>query len=231
MVSLQPKIQHIVQVVDPWPTQDLITLDDLKVQLRIPPTDTSKDAELILIIDGISAQMAHMANRIFDIGFGFHHLQETFYNCVDEDHLYFSQWPVKFADIKTLTDANGNDMLATHGVNWTLEEKTGTMFSPIVPFNGTIFADYNGGYKIPDEAPHDLQRVAYAVAREDYYIYVRGAVLSGVRMISHKHARVQYYPPGQVGATLTGAALGPAGSSATWNAVWSVVQKYVRHWV
>jgi hypothetical protein len=201
-------------------------LDDLKIQLRIPPTDTSKDAELILIIDGVSAQIAKMANR----SFGYDHVQETFYNSVDEDRIYFSQWPVKFADINSLV-YNGVDMLATHGQDWILEEKTGTMFGYTMPFNGTIYADYTGGYKIPEEAPADLARVSFAAAREDYYIYVRGAVLSGVRMIAHKQARVQYYPPGQVGATLTGAQLGPAGSSATWQAVWVVVQKYIRYWV
>jgi len=226
MVSTQPKLQHIFKPVELWPTQDLITLDDLKITLRIPPTDTSKDAELILIIDGISAQIARMANR----SFGYDHVQETFYNSVDEDRIYFSQWPVLLTDINML-QYNGVDMLATHGQNWILEEKTGTMFGFQLPFNGTIFADYHGGYKIPDEAPADLVRVAYAAAREDYYIYVRGAVLSGVRMIAHKSARVMYYPPGQVGATLTGAQMGPAGSSATWQAVWAVVQKYIRHWV
>jgi len=226
MVSTQPNIQHILQVTNPWPTQDLITLDNLKIQLRIPPTDTSKDDELNLIIDGVSAQIAKMANRVF----GFDSVTETFYNAVDEDRIYFSQWPVKLADIRTIT-LNGEDMLPSHGADWILEEKTGTIFFPLGPLNGTVFADYDGGYKLPSECPPDLARAAYAAMREDYYIYVRGAVLSGVRMIAHKQARVMYYPPGQVGATLTGGSMGPAGSSATWNAVWMIVQKYIRHWV
>jgi hypothetical protein len=94
-----------------------------------------------------------------------------------------------------------------------------------------LFAHYTGGYKLPQETPNDLMRAASAAMREDYYIYVRGAVLSGVRMIAHKAARVQYYPPGQVGATLAGT-LGPGGNSATWNLIWTLtVNKYARWWV
>jgi hypothetical protein len=208
-----------------WPTQDLITLANLKLQLRIPDTDTSKDDELNLVIDGVSATIAMMANR----SFGYDEVIETFYNCVNEDRLYFSQWPVKFADIQSLT-LNGVDILSAFQTDWDIEENKGFMFRPGSPWNGTISAHYTGGYKLPDEAPADLVRAASAAMREDYYIYVRGAVLSGVRMIAHKQARIQYYPPGQVGATLS-STLGPAGSSATWNAVWQTVYKYVRWWV
>jgi len=225
MPSEQPKIQHIFNPMTLWPTQDLITLADLKLQLRIPDTDTSKDDELNLVIDGVSATIAMMANR----SFGYDEVQETFYNCVNEDRLYFSQWPVKFADIKSLT-LNGTDILSAFQTDWDMEENKGFMFRPGSPWNGTISAHYTGGYKLPDEAPADLVRAASAAMREDYYIYVRGAVLSGVRMIAHKQARIQYYPPGQVGATLS-STLGPAGSSATWNAVWQTVYKYVRWWV
>lgn len=226
MPSQQPKAAHVLNVVAPWPTADLITLDDLKTQLRIPPTDASKDDELTLIIDGVSEQIAQMANRVL----GYDHVQETIYNCVDEDRVYFSQFPVRFADITTLT-LNGVDILPGYNSDWVLEGKSGFMFRPNAPWNGTVFADYSGGYKLPDEAPDDLARAAAAAMREDYYIYTRGAVLSGVRMISHKGARVQYYPPGQIGTSPTSAGAGPAGSSATWNAVWAIVYKYARWWV
>jgi len=233
MVSTQPKIQHIFSVVTPWPTQDLVTLANLKIMLRIPDTDTSKDQELNLIIDGVSAQIAKMANR----SFGYDEVTETFYNSVDEDRLYFSQWPVKLADI-TVLQLDGVDILpaidtkpGSPNGDWILEEKTGTLFRPNAPWNGTLFAHYIGGWKLPEEAPPDLTRAAAAAMREDYYTYVRGAVLSGVRMIAHKHARVQYYPPGQIGSGTGQGGIGPAGSSATWNAVWSIVQKYIRYWV
>jgi len=230
MTSTQPKLQHILNVVTRWPTQDLLTLAELKTQLRIPDTDTSKDAELNLIIDGVSAQIATMANRVF----GFDEVKETFYNSVDMDRLFFSQWPVKLADIQML-QLDGVNILPTIDVkpgspngDWILEEETGTLFRPNAPWNGTLFAHYSGGWKIPDAAPADLKRAASVAMREDYYTYVRGTVLSGVRMIAHKGARVQYYPPGQISATQT--AGGPP-QGPIWTSVMSVVMKYVRHWI
>jgi len=229
MVSTQPKIQHIWKMIAPWPTQDLITLAELKTQLRIDQTDTTRDEELQLIIDGVSSQMARFANRGWTYGFGYHEVQETFWNCVDEDRIYFSIWPVKLADIQSITLA-GADILPGEGTDWVLEEMTGTLFRPNSPWNGTVDAHYKGGYKIPDETPADLKRACGVASREDYYTYIRGSVLSGVRMISHKHARVQYSPPGQLAATQAGA-FGPANLGPTWNAVMNVLNKYIRHWM
>src|SRR5262245_49276590 len=135
MPSEQPKIAHIFNPITPWPTQDLVTLANLKIMLRIPDTDTSKDAELDLIIDGVSATIATMALR----SFGFDEVQETFYNIVDEDRLYFSQWPVKFADIQSLT-LNGVDILPNFQTDWDIEESKGFMFRPGSPWNGTVSA-------------------------------------------------------------------------------------------
>jgi hypothetical protein len=125
---------------------------------------------------------------------------------------------------------DGIDVLATNG--WVLEEKTGTLYTPPsggrIGWNGDLDVTYSGGYKLPDEAPDDLKRAASVAAREDYYTYIRGTVLSGVRMISHKSARVQYYPPGQIGSQTQagGQQLGP-----TWNAVQTALRPYLRHWI
>ena len=219
----QPRTQHIINSIQEWNTQDLIALAELKIQLRIPDTDTSKDEELNLIIDGVSAQMAKMANRVF----GYAEVNEVFFNNVEEDRLYFSRWPVVFDDIE-LMELDGVDILSGHGNDWVLESKTGMLFRPFDPWTGTLNVNYKGGYKLPDEAPDDLARAATVAAREDYYAFVRGATLTGVRMISHKSARVMYYPPGQVAATQGGGGpnLGP-----TWNAVQSILNKYIRHWL
>jgi hypothetical protein len=217
--------QHILNVINEWPTQDLLTLDETKVQLRIPASDMSKDVTLTLAINGVSAQMAVMANRVF----GYAKVRETFYDVHGMQRLYFSRWPVKLADIETMT-LDGIDLLATNG--WVLEEKTGTLYTPPsggrIGWNGDLDVVYSGGYKLPDEAPDDLKRAAAAAAREDYYTYIRGTVLSGVRMISHKGARVQYYPPGQMGTTTqgTGKQLGPV-----WTAVANTLSAYTRHWI
>jgi len=224
--NAQPKLQHIINPITKWPTQDLVTLSELKIQLRIPDTDTTRDPELNLIIDGVSAQMGKMANR--DWGFGFNEVNEIFFNAVDEDRLYFSVWPVKSTDISKM-ELNGVNVLGDEGINWVLEEETGTLFRPFDPWNGTLNVTYSGGYKIPAETPDDLKRAAAVAMRDDYYTYIRGTVLSGVRMISHKHARVMYYPPGQLSATQGQG--GPSTMGPIWTAVWNVLNKYIRHWM
>jgi len=218
--------QHILNAITEWNTQDLVTLDEVKLQLRIPTTDTSKDAELALFIDGVSAQMAHMINRVF----GYAEVRETFYDVNDIKLLYFSRWPVKLADIETMT-VDGTDIL--NDGTWVLEEKSGTLYTPSQfgrgSWTGDLDVKYKGGYKLPAEAPDDLKRAANVAIREDYYAWLRGATLSSnVRMISHKHARVMYYPQGQVAATMKG---GGADYGPVWNSVMAVLNHYFRHWV
>jgi len=205
----------------------LLTLDELKVQLRIATGDTSRDAELILIINGVSAQIASMVNRVF----GYEKVRETFYDVQGRKLLYFSRWPVLKSDIVSMT-LDGVDILTS--TDWVLEEKTGTLYTPPskgrVCWNGDLDIIYSGGYKIPEEAPDDLKKCCSVAAREDYYTYVRGTVLSGVRMISHKSARVMYYPPGQV-STTGGGGGAQAQYGPTWQAIQNVLRKYFRHWV
>jgi len=220
----QPRTQHIINAIQEHTTQDLITLAELKLQLRIADTDTTKDAELQLIIDGVSAQMAKFANRVF----GYAEVNEVFYNNVEEDRLYFSRWPVVKTDISVM-QLDGADVLPQLGNDWVLEEKTGMMFRPLSPWTGTLNVTYKGGYDLPTKTPDDLKRACSVACREDYYTYVRGTVLSGVRMISHKHARVMYYPPGQLAATQGTA--GPQNLGPTWTAVMNVLNKYIRHWL
>jgi len=214
--------QHILNVITPATSLDLMTLHEMKVALRIADTDTSKDEELAMIIDGVSEQIARMANRVF----GYEEVDETFYDVVNQKRLYFSRWPVTMADIESF-NCDGTDIM--NDGTWVLEEKTGTLYKPDPNgWNGSFFCRYHGGYKLPDDAPNDLKRVAMLAAREDYYAYLRGSIMSGVRMVSHKHARVQYYPPGQIAESTKS---GPNNLSPIWNAVNVVLQHYFRSWV
>src|SRR5262245_34375659 len=95
---------QILNVITEAPTQALISLDELKMSLRIPQTDKSKYAELVLIIGGTSLQIAKMCNRVF----GFEKVRETFYNVVGKERLFFSRWPVDPKDIDTLTAGGEN---------------------------------------------------------------------------------------------------------------------------
>jgi hypothetical protein len=213
------EMQHVINVLTPATSHQLISLDEMKAALRLGPSDTTHDAELIMVIDGISRQIARMANRVF----GFEKVEETIYSTGENQRLFLSRWPVKYEDIETI-GLDDSDISTDTG--WVLEEETGTLYRPASFWNGKLNIRYSGGYKLPDEAPNDLKRAAQVVGREDYFTYLRGAMLSGVRMISHKGARVQYYPQGgEVSKT------GGGGGGATWRAVESVIRPYIRHWV
>jgi hypothetical protein len=216
-------MEHIVNVLEEAASQQLITMDELKTALRIPSSDSSKDAELQMIIDTTSLAVAKMCNR----SFGFEKVRETFYNEADTHcRMFFSRWPVKLEDIESFT-MEGIDQLPLVGGDWVLEQKTGTLYRPVSTWYGKVDCVYSGGYKLPDEVPDDLKRAVTVAARDDYYTFLRGAIMSGVRMLSHKHARVMFYPSGGQ----TSEKGGGAGSAGIWNAVNAALRPYTRHWI
>jgi hypothetical protein len=197
---------------------DLVTVDELKLLLAVTPGDTTKDATLALINTEMSAAVARLVNRVF----GYQKVTETFFEIeAGTKELFFSQWPVKFSDIEVLT-LNGVDILLD--TNWTLEEKTGTLYGD---FAGVVDSIYSGGYHLPDEAPYDLKAAVTAVSREAYTSSQRPPSLTGVRMIAHKQARVQYHSPTQSGSTTATSGV----STQTWNSVKNVLEHYYRHWI
>jgi hypothetical protein len=214
-------MQQIINVIDDTLSpQALLSLDELKALLKITTTDT--DAVLQTIIDAWSEELATLANRVF----GKAKVEESFFEMDYAKLLYFSRWPVKLADIETLT-LNGNDILTSGG--WVLEEAKGFLYCVNGAFCGTANAIYAGGYLLPDDAPNSLKQIAGLVMREGYYTWLLGstaASLANVRSIQHKHARVMFFPPNQ---TIAGAEA--ASSPAIMRAVRSVLDHFIRHWV
>lgn len=235
-------MKHILNVITPNPDVSLLSLEEAKILLNIPATDTSQDAALQLIVNNVSDAMAVSVNRTFV----YEKVHETFFDITNsESSIYFSRWPVKVDDILELT-ADGVDLLpslwpqplppdapptapaVSTGDNWTLEEKTGTLYRPPSGmWVGNVSAIYSGGYKLPDEAPPALKQVAAMLAREGYYEMLRGAIMSGIRMLSHKHARVMYYPQGP--QALSSKSLGS--TPATQRAASDVLSHYIRYWL
>lgn len=217
-------MQQIVNVIPPPAVSPaLLSLDEAKLALNIPQSDTSKDASLTMLIKNTSDVLAVLTNRVFVK----EKVQEDFYGIDDgERRIFFSRWPVKKDDIETLTN-DGSDILASP--DWVLEEKTGTLFKPGGSWSGDVSAVYSGGYVSPDEVPPALKQAAIAVVRDAYYAMIRGALLSGVRMIAHKQARVMYYPSGPQGSMTTGG--GTAASPATQKAIDALLGHYVRHFM
>lgn len=215
--------KQILNVITEPTSIDLLTLEELKHLTNVAVSDTTKDATLALVNTTMSAAVARVVNRVF----GYSEVSETFFEIeAGTPYVFFSQWPVKLADIQTLT-MNGEDILPSvklkpNGASWYLEEKTGTLYGG---FYGVVDSVYSGGYHLPDEAPPDLKAVAGAVSRESYFNSQRGMLLTGVRMIAHKQARVMYHSP-TAGQTFTSTV-----SPQTWNAVRNTLDHYFRHWI
>jgi hypothetical protein len=217
-------MQQILNVITPANSQDLVSLENMKMKLFIPDTDTSKDALIQELITNISEVIAKMCNRVF----GYEEVQETYYQLEDgcfTQRLYLSRWPVVQADITSFTQ-DGTDIS-----DWfldgtcVLEEATGTIYTPSK--NGSwsgspIDVLYSGGYKLPDDAPGSLAFAMEALVRESYMSWIRNPALFGVRLISHKESRIGYYGPNMFPTI---------GLPTTWKVVEGVLSKYIRHWV
>jgi hypothetical protein len=219
--------------IAPASPYDLVTLDEMKIKLLIPPTNTTFDALLQELITNISETIAKMCNRIF----AYEKVEETYYQLEDScytQRLYLSRWPVVLADITSFTQ-DGNDIsswIASGGPippgtstgACVLEEVTGTIYMPsgLGPWNGVIDVVYSGGYALPDGAPGSLKFAVEALIRESYMSWIRNPSLFGVRQIAHKESRIGYYGPNMFPTI---------GLPATWTVVQMLVNKYIRHWV
>jgi hypothetical protein len=219
-------MQQLLNVLTPAASQDLVSLEDMKMKLGIPDTDTSKDFLLQELISNVSETIAMMCNRVF----AYEEVDETFYQLEDSPNrptqrLYLSRWPVVAADITSITQDGTTDLLPTLKTNWFLEEKTGTLYMlPIMgPWYGTIDVVYSGGYKLPSETPNALLFAVEALIREQYTVWSRSPGSFGVRQIRHKESAIGYYSPLQIGST--------TGLPATWTNVQTVLNKFMRHWV
>jgi hypothetical protein len=214
-------MQQILNVLTPADTQDLVTLDEMKMKLML--TDTSKDALLQELITNTSEVIARMCNRVF----GYEEVDETYYQLEDDNsrRLYLSRWPVTLTDITSFT-CDGVDLLPSQTTcDWVLEELTGTLYRrpDLGPWYGQIDVVYSGGYPLPDGAPGALKFAAEALIREGYIAWIRSPSSFSVSNIAHKESRVGYFGP-QVFSTI--------GNPATWQALQQgLLYKFIRHWV
>lgn len=218
-------MQQILNVLTPANSQDLVSLADMKEKLFIADSDTTKDFLLQEIITNTSETVAKLCNRVF----GYEQVDETFYQLEDgcSRRLYLSRWPVVQDDIATFTQ-DGSDLLTSGGPpgvgEWILEQETGTLYRPppLEPWYGLIDVTYSGGYQLPDNAPGSLRFAVEALIREAYMSWIRSPSSYGMRQISHKEARIGYYPP---------SAFPTIGVPGTWDGVMNVLRKYIREWV
>jgi hypothetical protein len=177
----------IVKILTPATSFDFLTLDELKMLLGISLTDTTKDTLLQAQLDSTGDTIARMCNRVF----AREEIEETVYD-LGGRRLFLSHWPIAEADIESVT-ANGADV-----TGWVIEERSGKLenivdgcwYEPVV-------VTYWGGYLLPDDAPPSLKQAQELLVRDLRMLSTVGA-MSGVRSLSHKEKRVQFYDTSQM---------------------------------
>jgi hypothetical protein len=126
--------------------------------------------------------------------------------------LFLSHYPLDPAATITLESPTGS---ALDPSTYAIESKSGKI--ELLSTNSEpISITYSGGYKLPDEAPPALKQALALMVREGQAMMQRLAV-SGIRGISHKESRVQYfdYQSTMAKIGLTGVtALGMSGANA-----------------
>ena len=176
----------VLQSVEPI-EQDLVTLDDLKLELGI--TGTAEDAALQARITRLSQQIAEYCDRVFALI----EVEETFqFNggrlspCAAPQPipLVLMQYPV--TEILSLT----RDGAAISPDDYDINSANGLLWPRSGSWAGRIVAHYSGGYDLPDGAPATLQSAVIETVRQRRAFSSRDP---SVREVSHDTTKVGYF--------------------------------------
>ena len=172
---------------------DLITLDDLKLELGI--TGTTENAALQARISRLSKQIAEYCDRILALI----EVEETFafnasnrlcpqarsYGASPQPiPLVLMQYPV--TEIVSLT-IDGTDIDPD---DYDLNAASGLLWPHSGLWSGRIVAQYSGGYDLPDGAPATLQSAVIESVRQRRAYSSRDP---SVRELAHGDTRVSYF--------------------------------------
>ena len=189
------------KVLTPAASYDLATLAEIKTMIGISATDTSEDALLEVWITQYSDIIATMCNRVF----GYEEVEETWRGDTkpydtDQGRVFLTRYPVVQSDIQSVTGPDGTDLSG----GYELESASGKLQFFNIPWSEPIRITYTGGYDLPDEAPPALKQ-ALALLVQNARIWQSRALTSGVRSISHRESRVQFFDINQAVAKMGGA--------------------------
>jgi hypothetical protein len=208
-------------IITPATMHDLITLDEAKIMLGISPADTSQDVQLAMMITQNSLLIAELCNRGprgDNHTFGKETLIETVTKIGEDQDVWLSHYPIDPIDI---TSINANGVAVT---DYRLDPRTGK----VSLVNGGIWAEpvvveYSGGFNLPDDAPEPLKPICAAFIREER-VKNQQAAVAGIRMVSHRDARVMFFDPN---AVVIAQSKGGGGSPAL-QAAQKLLMKYTR---
>jgi hypothetical protein len=140
--------------------------------------------------------------------------------------LFLSHWPVKAADIQSVSvGINGGSTLLTVD-DYEIEEASGKLSNIQIGgamsscWNHPVVVHYSGGYNLPTETPLPLKHAVVMLIREER-IRMMQAQTAGIRQLSHKEARVAFFDPNAI-------LLRSLGKSPTLQAIESILTHYMR---
>jgi hypothetical protein len=212
-----------VKVITLASSYDLATLDEMKIMLGIPATDTSEDQLVSMWIEQYSDVIATMCNRVF----AKEKVEESWRGDTkpfdtDNGRVFLTHYPVADADIESITAPDGT-LIDT---GYELENRSGKLqfFGP--SWSEPIRITYTGGYDLPDDAPPALKQ-ALAILVGAARVFHSRQLTSGIRSISHRESRVQFFDVNAAMAKMGG--FGPLAQAA--QTVNALLYKYMRFYV
>lgn len=208
-----------VKVITPAESYDLLTLDELKLILNIPASDTSEDEQLKQWIEHYSDIVATMCNRVF----AKETVEETWRGDTmpfDSPRLFLTHYPVADDDIEAVESPRGSSI---DPAAYEIENRSGKMRIEGA-WSEPVTVTYTGGYDLPDEAPPALKQ-ATGLLIQGARAQRTAAAVSGIKSITHRESRVQFMDP-NAALNKTGGALGEAAETVN-----ALLYKYMRFYV
>jgi hypothetical protein len=182
---------RVVKVLTPADSFDLLSLDELKVAMDIPSTDTSQDILLQQYITRFSDVVATTCNRVF----AYEEVAEI-WRCTNVDYingmkrLFVTHYPIDSSATLTLESPTGTPLDPS---TYVVENKSGKV-ELLQTWAEPITITYSGGYDLPEEAPPALKQATELMIREGQALAQR-MLNSGIRSISHRESRVMFFDP------------------------------------
>ena len=207
-------MESSIEILEEAESHALMTLEEAKVLLNV--NSTGYDAMIQMLIDINSSVIETLIGRTL----ARERVIDTIYG-VDSSRIYLSHFPVKAEDIESVYSGG---YLVT---DYLLEEATGKISTPGAAWLDPVEVKYTGGFDLPTGAPDALKRVSMLMLQDKFT--ATGTVReSGVRMISHKEARVMYYD--QSGGGKSGSSTGGT-VGANQRAIDALLMRFTRLWV
>jgi hypothetical protein len=182
---------RVVKVLTPADSYDLLSLDELKVAMEIPASDTSQDVLLQQYITRFSDVVATTCNRVF----AYEEVAEI-WRCTNVDfingmkRLFVTHYPIDPTAQIVLESPTGTPLDPS---TYVVEEKSGKV-ELLQTWAEPITITYSGGYDLPEEAPPALKQATELMIREGQALAQR-MLNSGIRSISHRESRVMFFDP------------------------------------